>query len=225
MALENKLDFKTVYKTTCAFPYREDAQTTHYGGVVKDTVGLDLLVDARLQEYVPNFSIEMVVCAFQGQRTSGGYSIEITDIVEKEDKIVALATVVEPSGGMATQSITYPAHFVACKKSDKPVEFVWSVKDTYAKELAACKKYMVSPKEREHPPELSPNARTSREERIRIMKEQGQEVYGQLKKDCEQIGIPTNFNFLDTISMAFIDLEDSQVKALQDRGYNVEKSA
>lgn len=175
-------------------------------------------------EYAPDFSKEMVVAVFQGQRSSGGYSIEITGIVESDKYIIVSATAIEPSGGMATASMTYPAHFVACKKSDKMVDLRVTVRDTYAEELANCKQYMVSPKERDDPPELSPTAKTSRAERNRILSDIGAKVYDQLKKDCVQLGLPTNFNFLEFAGTAFMELEDAQVKELEKRGYDVFKA-
>ncbi|GEM_PF-5732595 len=248
MSLEDKLEFKTVYTTNTAFSYAQNAQEKPYGLVFRNKTEFESLVDKlnlplKLEsrpfvvlegapkskalrvfnkKYDADFSSEMVICAFQGQRTCGGYSIEITDIVEKDDKIIASAILVESSGGMTTQAVTYPAHFVACKKSDKPVEFVWSVKDTYAQELAASKRYMVLPKEIVCPPELLPSARTSRKERIKIIMAREEKIYAQLKKDCEQIGLPTNFRVLATV--AFMDLEDAQVEELKKRGYDVHKS-
>ena len=144
MSLEKKLDFKTVYKTNNAFGYDEHAPTSPYGRIIKDDAELlDVLTQMNLpfsfkgepfksektflfnKEYNPDFSKEMIVAVFQGQRSSGGYSIEISDIVEQDDKIVVYSVADEPSGGMATMSITHPGHFVACKTSEKPVEFVW----------------------------------------------------------------------------------------------------
>lgn len=243
MALEQKLDFKTVYKTNTAFGWAEGNPEKPHGSVVStDAEFQDLISRLRLPfsfegepfkskaiphfkaEYNTDFSKEMVVAVFQGQRTSGGYSIEITDIVESDNFIIVSATAIEPSGGMATANLTYPAHFVACKKSEKPVELSVTVRDTYAEELANCKRYMVSPKEREHPPELDTSAQTNRADRLDIIKRISAKVYDQLKKDCEQIGLPTDFAFLKAMGTAFMDLEDTQVKELEKRGYDVFKA-
>jgi|SRR3989344_738659 len=243
MSLEQKIDFKTVYTTDNAFSWNEGNPQKQYGLVYGDKTEFEALVDklnlpCRFEgepfesrqirvfnkKYNPDFSEEMVICVFQGQRTSGGCSIEIADIVEKDDKIVVSATAIEPSDGVATANMMYPAHFVACKKSDKPVEFNFVVRDSYAEELSVSKRYQVSPKLREHPPELSPNAKTSRAQRITILTGIGEKIYAQLKKDCEQVGVQTEISFVNVMGVAFIDLENYQVKELEKRGYKVDKA-
>ncbi len=230
MSLENKLEFRTVYKTQHAFNYDKNASKNLYGRVINDETELfQLLSEMNLpsslvKEYSPDFSKEIIVAVFQGQRTSGGYSIEITDIVNKKDNVVVCAQVDEPSGGIATMCITYPAHFVACPKVEKSIVFEWQVKDSYAEALMNCKRYVVMLNKKTYPKELHPASPTSRKERVRILKEMGKEIYEQLKKNCEEIGIQTDFKFLDIGHSAFMTLEETQVKKLEKRGYNVFKS-
>ncbi|MFN3649898.1 MAG: protease complex subunit PrcB family protein [Armatimonadota bacterium] len=69
-----------------------------------------------------DFSREMVLAAFAGQKNTAGYTIEITGAREEKGKLVV--TVVEttpPPGAIAAQILTYPYHYVAVKKSALPI--------------------------------------------------------------------------------------------------------
>ena len=67
----------------------------------------------------------MVIVASMGEKSSGGYSIEITNIAENESGI--RVEIIETSPGsscMTTMALTSPAHIVEYKKSEKPVTFI-----------------------------------------------------------------------------------------------------
>lgn len=71
---------------------------------------------------VVDFSKEMVVALFMGERTTGGYSTEITRITE--DGIVYYKEKEPGKGMMVTQALTQPYHIVKMENMDKEIEFV-----------------------------------------------------------------------------------------------------
>ncbi|MFP4124982.1 MAG: protease complex subunit PrcB family protein [Coleofasciculus sp.] len=61
---------------------------------------------------------------FQGNKPSGGYSVEIKDILIKDDKLVINAVEQQPGRNcMTTMAITQPYHLVTVEQSDLPVQF------------------------------------------------------------------------------------------------------
>ncbi len=73
-----------------------------------------------------DFSREMVLAVFQGQKSSGGYAVTI--LSAKEEKGALLVTVREqspPPDAMSIQVLTSPYHVVAVKRSKLPVK--WKV--------------------------------------------------------------------------------------------------
>ena len=66
----------------------------------------------------------MVLAVFTDVKSSGGYSIEINDVVENTNSIEATVVNSSPdSGGMVLTVITQPYHIVKVPKRDKPVIF------------------------------------------------------------------------------------------------------
>jgi hypothetical protein len=71
-----------------------------------------------------NFSKEMVLAVFQGEQTSGGFSIEVTNITETKRSIIVTVKEIAPSPDDAVSSgHTQPYHLVKMKKSNKEVVF------------------------------------------------------------------------------------------------------
>ena len=71
-----------------------------------------------------NFNDEMVIAVFQGSHSTGGYAIEITKIVEKENSVEVFVKETSPSpDSMVTQAFTQPYHIVKTKRVDKEVIF------------------------------------------------------------------------------------------------------
>ena len=71
-----------------------------------------------------NFNDEMVIAVFQGSQSTGGYAIEITKIVEKENSVEVFIKETSPSpDSMVTQAFTQPYHIVKTKRVDKEVIF------------------------------------------------------------------------------------------------------
>jgi len=61
----------------------------------------------------------VAVAAFQGQQTSGGFSIHIERIERSGDQLVVHATFSEPApGSMNTMALTSPVHVVAIAAAD-----------------------------------------------------------------------------------------------------------
>ncbi len=72
-----------------------------------------------------DFTNEMVLGVYLGQRSSGGYSIEITKLVKKTDCLEAHVTEGTPNRNMmVTMALTQPYHLVKTAKTDKEIKFV-----------------------------------------------------------------------------------------------------
>lgn len=66
----------------------------------------------------------MVIAVFQGNHSTGGYAIKITQTVEKENSVEVFAKETSPSpDSMVTQAFTQPYHIVKTKRVDKEVLF------------------------------------------------------------------------------------------------------
>lgn len=74
---------------------------------------------------VADFNNEMIIAVFQGAHSTGGYSTEITRIIEKDSSIEVFVKETSPSpGDMVAQVFTQPYHIVKIKKTDKQVLFL-----------------------------------------------------------------------------------------------------
>jgi hypothetical protein len=72
-----------------------------------------------------DFSKEMVVVATMGTKRSGGYSIEIVDVVASGETLkISVKKTSPPPDAMSIQALTAPFHFVAVPKSKLKPEFV-----------------------------------------------------------------------------------------------------
>ena len=73
-----------------------------------------------------DFSEEMVVAVFSGEKPTGGYSIEITQVEPGEDKVTIFFEEVSPERGQpVTEALTQPFHIVKVSRiDDLPVEFM-----------------------------------------------------------------------------------------------------
>ena len=60
-----------------------------------------------------------------GEQPTGGYTVEITAIVEEEDRVVVTAHFTEPGeDDVVIQVITYPYALAVIEDPGKPVEFI-----------------------------------------------------------------------------------------------------
>jgi hypothetical protein len=110
--------------TTRSVAFVEVAATSQ----ARDDSGPDLVVGttdaarARIAALVPGASVpsgRVMVAAFQGQRTTGGYSVKITSVERRGDQLLVRATFTSPGpGGIVTQVLTSPAHVVSIAAAD-----------------------------------------------------------------------------------------------------------
>lgn len=84
-----------------------DAATNKFGG----------------QSYVHEEILYLLVT--YGEKPTGGYSVEITDIKEDDEKLIVTAHFTEPGEDeMVTQALTYPYDLAMLEDPGLPVEFV-----------------------------------------------------------------------------------------------------
>ena len=86
----------------------------------RNTVGTPSTID-----FTKNTAL--LVC--MGKRMTGGYSIEILSIIQKENKIHVAVDMISPGKYcITTQAITYPSETILIPKTDK--EIIWTVTNT-----------------------------------------------------------------------------------------------
>jgi len=123
--LDQELNFETISKR--GYSGHDDRKDY----VIKDNTAWNNLWDVVHSRMSPkpdfpniNFNDEMIIAVFQGSHSTGGYSIEITKIIKKENSVEVFVKETTPSpGSMVTQAITQPYHIVKTKKADKEVIF------------------------------------------------------------------------------------------------------
>ncbi|MDO8600821.1 MAG: protease complex subunit PrcB family protein [bacterium] len=72
-----------------------------------------------------DFGNEMIIAVFQGNHSTGGYSIEIIEILEKANSLEVTVKETSPSpGSIVTQAFTQPFHIIKTKRIDKKVVFM-----------------------------------------------------------------------------------------------------
>ncbi|MFH1637649.1 MAG: protease complex subunit PrcB family protein [Candidatus Woesearchaeota archaeon] len=80
--------------------------------------------DSRLPRI--DFDKEMVIGVFMGNRSTGGYSVEITNLIEKDDSLEVYVCENTPKvGGMRTMGFSQPYHVIKSEKSEKEVKFLF----------------------------------------------------------------------------------------------------
>ncbi len=75
-----------------------------------------------------DFQTEMIVAVFSGEKSTGGFGIEITRIEEDSTKHALKVLVREstpPTGAIVTQSLTQPYRIIKLRQMDLPVTFVF----------------------------------------------------------------------------------------------------
>ncbi len=71
-----------------------------------------------------DFTRDMVIVAFMGQRPSGGYHITVSEVMEHRGAVlVRMVSRTPPSDGIATQALTQPFHLVRVPRLDQRVVF------------------------------------------------------------------------------------------------------
>lgn len=72
-----------------------------------------------------NFNQDIVLAVTQGQKNIGGYSIRISSIYEKKDRIEVKIIETAPANEMVTLVNTSPYYIVKIKRTNKRVLFIW----------------------------------------------------------------------------------------------------
>jgi len=71
-----------------------------------------------------DFSKQVALAVFMGQRNSGGYSIRITSVRDTDQEVVVqVKRTSPPPGAMVTMALTQPYDIVTIARSGKPIKF------------------------------------------------------------------------------------------------------
>lgn len=80
---------------------------------------------ANLIDNLIDFSKDMVVIAIDSEKSTGGFSIEISKIKEEKSKLLVTIESKEPKPlDMVTMALTQPIHIVKIPKTKKDIVFV-----------------------------------------------------------------------------------------------------
>jgi len=110
-----KIDFETLSKGSYS-SYEEPAN------YVMNSYGE--LKELKLEISEIDFSKSTAIAVFMGEFNTGGYAIEITEIIEKENKIIIKVIKTFPKPGQpVTQALSQPYHIVKIEKIEKGVVF------------------------------------------------------------------------------------------------------
>ena len=123
--LDQELAFETIDKR----PFSGHNDNKYY--VIKETSEWGNLWSIVYSIIIPkpdlpdvNFNNEMIIAVFQGSQPSSGYSIEITEIIEKENFVEVFVKKTSPSqGSLQLDVITDPFHIVKIRRVDKEIIF------------------------------------------------------------------------------------------------------
>lgn len=118
---EKKLEFETIKKENHVY-YKKIENLVIKNG--KEWIDLWNLLGYSLLPSLIDFNKEMVIAVFQGEKSTGGYSIEINRITEKENEIEVSVLETSPGPGcMVTKALTSPYHIVKLAKQIKEIKF------------------------------------------------------------------------------------------------------
>lgn len=80
----------------------------------------------NMQKPEINFSFEMTIAVFSGEKRTGGYSILVDKIIQRNGKIfVYIKEIQPPAGSVVTMALTQPFHIVKMPKSERPIDFLY----------------------------------------------------------------------------------------------------
>lgn len=114
------LEFETVSHQTQS-NYQEDGKY-----VIRDQAALENLWENFSDEEMPevDFENQMMLAVFMGEKPTGGFSVEITEIIETEDSVeVLIKETIPGEDDMVTTALTYPEHIVISERCEKEVIF------------------------------------------------------------------------------------------------------
>ncbi len=121
---ENKsIPFETVIKTMSLGSETEGTKVVQSKDDLKDfevANGNDM--PKELLEV--NFEKNTLIMVMAGMKNTGGFDIEITKIIESNDKITVFHKEINPpKDAMLTMALTYPLQAVTIKKTEKEIVF------------------------------------------------------------------------------------------------------
>jgi len=92
--------------------------------VIRDQASLDALWNQRLRGNAPSidFSKEQVIATFMGQRSTGGFSVNIRRLRTDEDGLLQILVNTMMAGPVAPSVLSSPYHVVAAPRSEGPHE-------------------------------------------------------------------------------------------------------
>jgi hypothetical protein len=101
--------------------------------VVKDEADFSSLWEEVTRTLYPppelpaiDFSREMVLFVSLGEKSTGGYTVAITEIIDRGDHWEVVVVTTEPGpDDFVTQGFTQPYHLVTVEKTDVPLRFRW----------------------------------------------------------------------------------------------------
>ena len=119
-----------VFDTISKGIYSQQVEKEYFA--IKDAESFNQLLakisnnDAEITNKDVDFSKEMVIGVFLGEKPTGGYSVEITDVLKQKDYIEFLIKINEPDPDeIVTEAITSPYHIIRLKRSD--MEFLFNI--------------------------------------------------------------------------------------------------
>lgn len=120
---ENSIDFSTLKEG-----YQNEIKTKQERVITTSEEWADLWTEMFPTEMIASaidFEEKMIIAVFQGEKNTGGYSIEITEIIEKDNSLkVYIKETVPGENCILTQALTSPYHIVELDKTDKEIKFM-----------------------------------------------------------------------------------------------------
>jgi len=117
----------TKFETISKGIYSKQIEKAYF--IIKDKESFNELLDkinsdTEIIDTDINFSEEMVVGVFLGEKQTGGYEVEVTDVLDQNDYIEFQIKINEPDPGeIVAQSITSPYHIIKLNKTEKEMVF------------------------------------------------------------------------------------------------------
>lgn len=112
-AEEGSMEKKPLFEVLSESQYQGKEKESYE--IIKDQASLEALYQSVNDENIPqiDFAKQRVVAVFLGQRNSGGHSIKVKEVNEKENKIHVMVDKMGPKPGEnATMAITNPYSIV-----------------------------------------------------------------------------------------------------------------
>lgn len=98
-----------------------DKEWSNFWEILVKGLGPDL---SKKPPVITDFSIKTLLVVSAGEKSTGGFLIEIVRIVAGDGKLIVFAKEIQPGEGCAvTQAFTTPMNFAVVSKTSLPVEF------------------------------------------------------------------------------------------------------